>query len=766
MNPEQLAKIRASVESGDSVRTAARAVGVHHTTALRALAKIKDKVRTASEFKGLPDFTPPRRQAPSTCWSLEQIRNARDAQMRGDFKTPVQLAKIMATDDAIFTARRNRAAPQSCLATRLVPANGARGERVAAKAARSVHVSRKVMRTISTCLADHGIAIGYNDHEPSEDGTRVDFRLKSWPLQHVKWNEHLRVLETRVEGGGVVEPIIHGNGKWTIFAGHDEDPWAHDAAILPAAFVWGIHANGLTDWAAGSLSHGQAKIMGELPSGVALVNADGSLTSEAQAFLSMMQQIISGNSPVGIRPANSKTDFLANGSTAWQVFAELIMSREKAAARIYLGTDAILGSVGGAPGVDISALFAMATTIIQGDLEILESCLRTGVYEPWCAINEGDSSYAPTLRYNQPDPDAKAKSEENAGKLERFHAELERLKKNGFIVDQAVVDRVARTVGLDEAPKLAEASKAATTLTLAPTDIARVVRVREARERAAGLPPFGDERDDMTISELEARGQAEAQASTPSPGGPPPKSLTPAALNALAGNFDESKHPRADDGKFGSGPGSGGGGESRGDKPRRSLDEIRKDLDAADEEHDAAELAESEAQDDFDALNDDYESHLEDARADHASALEDAQLDFEDATSETRDTLEAARDELKISEGRPEQDRYDGELEEMQAEVQRAEAEHTKATTKAQAKLDKVKARADAKLEKESAKGRDKVEKAKAELDSAKARSAETKARLDDLQKEKVDADGDGRTGAEEEFDDDQEEGTEGGEEE
>jgi len=38
-------------------------------------------------------------------------------------------------------------------------------------------------------------------------------------------------------------------------------------------------------------------------------------------------------------------------------------------------------------------------------------------------------------------------------------------------------------------------------ITLAPTDIAKVVLVREARE-AQGLPPLGDERDDMTVSQL------------------------------------------------------------------------------------------------------------------------------------------------------------------------------------------------------------------------------------------------------------------------
>ncbi len=48
-------------------------------------------------------------------------------------------------------------------------------------------------------------------------------------------------------------------------------------------------------------------------------------------------------------------------------------------------------------------------------------------------------------------------------------------------------------------------------LQLAPTDVAKVVRVREARA-AQGPPPFGDARDDMTMPELEAATKAKAGA--------------------------------------------------------------------------------------------------------------------------------------------------------------------------------------------------------------------------------------------------------------
>lgn len=60
-------------------------------------------------------------------------------------------------------------------------------------------------------------------------------------------------------------------------------------------------------------------------------------------------------------------------------------------------------------------------------------------------------------------------------------------------------------------------------ITLAPTDVARIVRVREARA-AQGLPPFGDERDDMTLPELDAAAKAKADIAvkaTPDPNAPP-----------------------------------------------------------------------------------------------------------------------------------------------------------------------------------------------------------------------------------------------------
>lgn len=521
-------------QHGVSYRAIARELNTSSGAVVRALAKIVDVTREADEFKPAlaTSVRPPRATNGPYAWSLETIRAARDAQLRGEFRQPVRLAEALRTDGALFTAYLNRIAPQSAVQAQLVPCKGTRGRATASKAARSAIVSRDTLGGIHGTLANHGIAIGYNDHEPNEDGTRIDMRLSEWPLEFVRWNASREVLETQIEGGPSVD-IVHGNGKWTIFRKFKVKPWAQSACILPAALVWGAHANGLKDWAGSSASHGLARMFGELPPGVALQKEAGKLSPDAAAFLQMMLDVVSGEAAAGIRPAGSKTDWVANNSTAWQIFKELFETMDKSATRIYLGTDASLGSVGGAPGVDISELFGVATTIIQGDFQAIEEGLHTGLYIPWTAINDGDSRYAPRLEYQLPDVDSEKKSAERAGKLDRLLNAIKRMREEKLDVTQDTVDQLAKDFDVSPAPKLAAAEVETSTITLAPTDFAAVTRVAEARA-SGGLAPVGDAKiDGMFLPQfkayLESSGAASGEATAPATGatGAPP--TTPAA---------------------------------------------------------------------------------------------------------------------------------------------------------------------------------------------------------------------------------------------
>lgn len=482
---------------------------------LTALARFAGRIRTADDFptSNSAVATPRRRNLPNTDWTLEKIRRARDAQLRGDFQEPVRLAEAMRTDDALFTAYTNRLAPQDAIATQLVPATGVRGEAVQRNAMLGVMVARTVLADVHSALVDHAVAIGYIERETSEDGTAVVFRLKVWPLEFVRWNPFNEQLETTTRDGGARVPIIHGDGFWVVFKKHDVAPWTHDACLLPGAMIFPMHTLGISDWASALRAHGQAKILGKLPSGVSLQgkDADGNviLTAEAQGYLQMLQEIVSGDAGAGIAPFGSETNFLANGSTAWQVFDAFITDRSRAAMRVYTGTDAAMGADSGAPGVDISKLFGVATTRIQGDFEAIEQGLNTGVYQPWTAINFGDSKLAPRFTYLLPDPDASAKSEEQAAKRTRLFDALDRMRSLNLDLTQADVDALAKDYGVTDVPRLG--ADAVTQLQIPDTLIGGLTLGREGRA-AQGLPPFNDERDAMTLDEIAiyAKGRADA----------------------------------------------------------------------------------------------------------------------------------------------------------------------------------------------------------------------------------------------------------------
>jgi hypothetical protein len=500
-------KIRESLSRGLSVSATAKTLGVSRETVRRA--RVPDRVRKAEEFGKPVPRRPPRRASPIYCWSLDRIVEARNAQIRGDFALATKLAKAMRTDDAQFIAYRNRLAPQKAITATLVPAPGARGEAVSKKAARSVIAPRDVLVGIVSTLVDHGIAIGYVEHETNDDGTRVTMRLTEWPLEFVKWNESREVLETRVRDELPVD-IVHGNGEWIVFRGIGREPWAHEACIIPGAVVWASHAHAIQDWNSTAKSHGLAKFVATMQEGVPLATESGTLHAQAESVLNTLQDLAEGEAGAGVFPHGAQPEVLANGSTAWQIFDTLVSGREKSFARIYLGTDAILGSVGGAPGLDIAALFRVSAGVFQGDFRALEEGLRTGLYEPWTAINEGDSKLAPSLKYELPDPDESARSEQEDKKLERVHAEIKRRKESGMIVDQTVIAELCKTHAVRNVPVLAPAAQSSVPIALAPTDVARVVRVDEARG-SQGLPAVGGEVGGLFLTELETKQQADAE---------------------------------------------------------------------------------------------------------------------------------------------------------------------------------------------------------------------------------------------------------------
>lgn len=486
-------------------------------------------------------------QAPNTfSWTLEDIREARDQQALGVFRRPAQLAKALLADDALFVAKRNRLAPLTSLGVGMIPSGtSALAVRAADEAAalygpKGVALTSATIWSIHSDLVDHGIGIGVIDARPRDDGSRIDLFVRHWPIEWVQWDPRLRCLVTEVapSDAGRAEslaypgsagysriPIVHGDGRWIVISKLASEPWSSsEACVIPAGMIMGARQFGLLDWGQNSRAHGSAKIWGELPEGVALVDSDNNPTVEAAAFLAVLQSVMSGSMLAGLRPAGAKTDFVANAGTAWQVFSELVGNRERAAARVYLGTDGTLGSQGGAPGVDISELFGIAATLMQGDVGAFDHGFFTGLLQPWAALNYGDSTVAPSREYELPDTDAQTVRNNFAARMSAFQDAIAKMRSNGFDVTQAIVDMLAKKF-LVPAPVLPESSKRAPTIALAPTDLAVAVRVNEARA-SAGLGPLtlpnGEPDPDGLLPLSAYKAKVEAAANLAPAAAPPP----------------------------------------------------------------------------------------------------------------------------------------------------------------------------------------------------------------------------------------------------
>lgn len=437
-----------------------------------APSKRAKRIRQAKEFD-LPRleaklYMPRDGRTTIDAWSLPEIYAAREEQMLGQFVRPSRMAEQMRTDDALFTAYSNRLAPQSCIPVEMKAANGARGASIADEAealygANGVGITAATLKSIHGCLVNHGIAFATCAATPRADGSRVDLEMHYWPIEYVRWDPVFRVFKARADPntvqpgdipeapyneygfvGGFWIPVIHGDGRWIIFSDYEIEAFRGNAVLLPAALVWARHAFAARDWSSGSRAHGSAKVVGELPAGVPLQDGDGNMTADAQAFIQLLKSIASADAPAGIRPAGSKTEFLTNNSTAWQVWSELMNNSEKAAARIYLGTDGTLGSQGGAPGVNIEQLFGVAKTKVRGDLECISRGIDTGLIQPWAAINFGDSKLAPTRKYVLPNDEQEEVDRDYADRNAKFYAALKDAKLAGLTLTPAYIAELAK----------------------------------------------------------------------------------------------------------------------------------------------------------------------------------------------------------------------------------------------------------------------------------------------------------------------------------
>jgi hypothetical protein len=425
---------------------------------LGATTKRAKKIRTKSEFpivRLAPEMRFPLRMLGDFAWDAETIRSARTEQLRGYFWSPAKLAQSMNSDAGLFTARLNRLAPMRGLPIELRAADESaraqrqRDEGEALFGHDGIACQRDQMVTLHKHLIDHGVAFGFLVWTPRPDGSRVDVELRVWPIEFVRWLPQARAFFTLTKQGQLMK-IEHGDGRWVVFQQERLDPWS-TGCIIPGCMIWADRAFAIRDRSNASRSHGQAKMIGEMPANMAIQMSDGkggtTLTPEALMMLQLLQEMHVGDLPIGLRPAGAKTDLVVNTSQSWQIWENIVKTNDADSSRIYLGQDGTTQDAGG-NYVKSQRLFNVRNDLVEADLGVFRECLKSGMIDVWSAINFGDSRFAPTRVWQFPDSDEDARRTSIGERTALFFRDVNSLVAQGFVVDQNVVNKIATAYGV------------------------------------------------------------------------------------------------------------------------------------------------------------------------------------------------------------------------------------------------------------------------------------------------------------------------------
>jgi hypothetical protein len=221
-----------------------------------------------------------------------------------------------------------------------------------------------------------------------------------------------------------------------------------------------------------------------------------------------------------VLPSGAKLDFVRLSGETSGVFKDALESVWAYVAAILLGSD---GTMTRGSGVYSAPIFAgVRRDLIATDLAATVRGINYGHVAPWLSVNYSKTiEFAraagewvePVLDIPLPDPDADARIKSHGDRLAALVAQVQAERAAGFVVTQERVQQLADTFDV-QAPTLADVSPVS--LALAPADVAKAVRVDEARA-AQGLGPIGDERGMRLLSDVQD-----------APKGPDPRAEDPA----------------------------------------------------------------------------------------------------------------------------------------------------------------------------------------------------------------------------------------------
>lgn len=329
-----------------------------------------------------------------------------------------------------------------------------------------------------------------------EHATRV---LRAWDPKWLRYEWDTESWWLMTAAGEI--RITPNDGEWILYLPYgSEKPWEF-GAWRPLTLAWVLARDAIFDRSRHAEVLAPVRV-GKVPQG----------TTERQRKKFLDQIKAMQRMQAFVLPPGLEYDIVESTGKVADIYEKIASWAEREYCLIYTGNETTTKGSPGFSAGDVQERIAKA--VLQSFSGSLSSCLRDGGLVHWSVDNYGTTD-APLAQFDCEPPEdklAKAKTVGEAG--DALGKMAEGLEKVGLRVTMESAIAYAQSFGFAVEAIPASEAKAAK-IELAPSDKAKVFRAREVRA-GEGYPPFGDERDDMTLPELDAR------AASASGGGAPP----------------------------------------------------------------------------------------------------------------------------------------------------------------------------------------------------------------------------------------------------
>jgi hypothetical protein len=285
-------------------------------------------------------------------------------------------------------------------------------------------------------LALCGLAVLQTAWKTRKDGSRWDPTVTTWDLESVDTDCNGQLVALTRDGR---VPINHGDGKWTVLRTTELHPW-ESGALVALALPVASRGHNIIDRAASGQAVGHPKLHASLPERVAVNSPEGKgLEASVATLWRGLRHIVTINGT-----KLDKIEFAGNG---WQIFRD---GPKLDKSDIFLALTGQDGSAANEGGSYTKALILEGVLFAWVEADTIAGAYgyTQGILRPWAAINEGNESAAPAIRWPLPDLKQQAILEALMKRHKEFAGVVQAYKGAGFKITPEWVQRTAASMGL------------------------------------------------------------------------------------------------------------------------------------------------------------------------------------------------------------------------------------------------------------------------------------------------------------------------------